>query len=545
MKFLQAHSLLKGFTSDKKQKLTLVMSGQPENLCLFIRAEYAQRGVDCQIDTIPFNTLHQYLLTPQETEVGECFLLFPWDFLPSLDWRSGINEASPSFEDTAQQLEKMNALFQQRNAHFFYIQAPIPPLFANAAENRRLEKTLLALALQLNANILPADIFSLNSYLNFGVPFASNQCGDLAEIICRDLQGLVCQPKKVLVTDLDNVMWGGVIGEDGIDGIKDKPEGEGYSHFIYQTLLRKLKHQGVLLAAVSKNDPDLALAPFQRTNSVLREEDFVTVLASYESKAAQISALVAQLNVGLDACVFVDDNPVEIAAVAQALPTVTCVTFPAKVDGLVETVAQLEQLFSTATLTDEDKQRTRLYRTRLAGMVPVASAEINLESFLRELDMVLHVFDRTTAQQERAIQLINKTNQFNLNGIRYTDAEVKDVLARGGRLLTAHLKDKHGDHGEIIACLIDRDEMLLSMVMSCRVMQRKVEQAFLGWLAAQVLRKEFISMRYLKTERNTPVQQFLAAEQFTIGDELATTPRQDFAQRQQVAMSWFTLVTQE
>jgi FkbH-like protein len=269
------------------------------------------------------------------------------------------------------------------------------------------------------------------------------------------------------------------------------------------------------------------------------------VLASYESKAAQISALVAQLNVGLDACVFVDDNPVEIAAVAQALPTVTCVTFPAKVDGLVETVAQLEQLFSTATLTDEDKQRTRLYRTRLAGMVPVASAEVNLESFLRELDMVLHIFNRTTAQQERAIQLINKTNQFNLNGIRYTDAEVKEVLVRGGRLLTAQLKDKHGDHGEIIACLIDCDETLLSLVMSCRVMQRKVEQVFLGWLTAQVLRKEFISMRYLKTERNTPVQQFLAAEQFTMDDELTTTPRQDFAQRQQVAMSWFTLVTQE
>ena len=545
MKFLQAHSLLKEFTSNKKQKLKLVMSGQPENLCLFIRAEYAQRGVDCQIETIPFNTLHQYLLTPQEMGIDECFLLFPWDFLPSLDWRSGINEASPSFEDTAQQLEKMSALFQQRNAHFFYVRAPITPLYANSAENRRFEKNLLALALQLNANVLPADFFSLNSYLNFGVPFASNQCGDLAEIIFRELQSSVIPPKKVLVTDLDNVMWAGVIGEDGVEGIKDKPEGQGYPHFIYQTLLRKLKHQGVLLAAVSKNDPDLALAPFHRMNSVLREEDFVAVLASYESKAAQISALIAQLNVGLDACVFVDDNPVEIAAVAQALPTVTCVTFPSKVDGLLETLAQLEQLFSTATLTDEDKQRTHLYRTRLAGMVPVASAEINLESFLRELDMVLHIFDRTTNQQDRAIQLINKTNQFNLNGIRYSDAEVREVLARGGRLLTAQLKDKHGDHGEIIACLIDQDEMLLSLVMSCRVMQRKVEQVFMGWLAARVLQKECISMRFLKTERNTPVQQFLAAEQFTIGDELATIPRQDFAQRQQTVMSWFTLVTQE
>lgn len=545
MKFLQAHSLLKGFSADKKQRLTLVMSGQPENLSLFLRAEYAQRGVDCEIATIPFNTLHQYLLTPQESGVEECFLLFPWDFLPALDWRSGVNETLLAVEEVAQRLDSIGTLFQQRNAHFFYVQAPVLPLYASAAENLRLGKQLVALALQLNAEVLSADFFSLTSYLNFGVPVASNQSGDLADIIIQSLLTPVSQPRKVLVTDLDNVMWHGVIGEEGVGGIKDRPDAEGYPHFIYQTLLRKLKNQGVLLAAVSKNDPDLALAPFQRANAVLREEDFVTVLASYEGKAAQINALMAQLNLGLDACVFVDDNPVEIAAVTQALPSVTCVTFPAKVDGLAALVAQLEQLFSTTTLTEEDKQRTRLYRTRLAGMLPVASAEVNLETFLRELEMVLHIADRTHVQRERAVQLINKTNQFNVNGVRYTEAEVNDILQQGGRLWTASLKDKHGDHGEIIACLMDRDEHIVSLVMSCRVMQRKVEQAFLGWLAGQVLTKEYISLRYLKTERNTPVEHFLMAEQFICVDGMARIARQDFVQQQQAVMSWFTLRVQE
>lgn len=545
MKFLQAHSLLKDFSSEKKQRLKLVMSGQPENLCLFVRAEYALQGIDCEIETIPFNTLHQYLLTAQETGVDECFLLLPWDFLPSLDWRSGAGESAASFEAVAQQAEQVSSLLQQRNAQYFYLQAPVLPLCTNAADNQRLQNYLAGLALQLNAEVLAADFFSLATYLNYGAPFVSNRCGDIAQLMCRRLLSPVVPPKKLLVTDLDNVMWSGVIGEDGVEGIKDQSEGAGYPHFIYQTLLRKLKHQGVLLAAVSKNDPDLALAPFQRADSILREEDFVIVLASYEDKAAQLNALATQLNLGLDACVFVDDNQVEIAAVAQALPAVTCVTFPAKVDGLVELVAQLEQLFSTVTITDEDRQRTGLYRTRLAGMVPVTSAGVNLEQFLRNLEMVLHIFDRTTQNRERALQLINKTNQFNLNGQRYTPAELQEILSAGGRLFTASLKDRHGDHGEIIACLIDCEENVVALVMSCRVMQRKVEQVFLGWLAMQVLTGEFLSLRYRSTERNTPIKQFLTAEQFSFEDNKAMALRRSFAQRQETLMSWFTLAVQE
>lgn len=545
MKFLQAHNVLKDFSSDRKQRLKLVMSGQPENLCLFIRAEYALRNVDCQIETIPFNTLHQYLLTPQEPAVHECFLLFPWDFLPSLDWRSGARENAVVAEEAVQQAQQIQSLMHTREAQFFYVQAPVLPLATSTTENQRIQQYLLGLALQLYAEVLPENFFSLNTYLNFGVPFASSQCGEMAEVMCRRLLTPEPQPRKLLITDLDNVMWQGVIGEDGIDGIKDQPEGAGYPHFIYQSLLRKLKNQGVLLAAVSKNDPDLAIAPFKRPGSILHEEDFVIVLASYETKSAQIQALVDQLNLGLDACVFVDDNPVEIAAVVQALPAVTCVTFPARVDELVPVVKELEALFSTTALTDEDRQRTGLYRTRLAGMVPVASTEVNLESFLRDLGMVLQITDRTLQQQERALQLINKTNQFNLNGRRYTEEEFQQVLAGGGRLFTASLKDKHGDHGEIIACLIDGDEHILSLVMSCRVMQRKVEQAFLGWLATHVLQREFLLLHHVRTERNTPLQQFLTAEQSAFADGVARISREAFAQRQQPLMSLFTLVVQE
>lgn len=544
MKFLQAHGLLKGFTSEKHKRLKLVMSGQPENLTLFIRAEFALRGIDCQVDTIPFNTLHQYLLIPQASEVQEVFLLFPWDILPALDWRSGASEGVAESYKIAQQLDKMADLLQHRNASFFYIQAPTLPLHTNLADTQSLHKSLLALMLQLRADIFPATFFSLNSYLHFGAPFASNQCGDLAEKICTVLLPKVSAPKKLLITDLDNVMWAGVIGEDGLQGIQYAPEAVGYPHFIYQTLLRKLKGEGVLLAAVSKNDPDLARAPFHQPLSVLKEDDFVTILASYQEKAMQIAALVEQLNLGLDACVFVDDNPVEIAAVKQHLPSVHCLTFPAKVDELIDFFAQLDVLFSNPNLTQEDKNRTSLYRTRLAGMAPVTSGEVNLENFLRELEMVLQIFDRSASQQERAIQLINKTNQFNINGIRFTEAEVHRVLEEGGRLLTASLKDKHGDHGEIVACLLGRDEKILALVMSCRVMQRKVEHAFLGWLANNILGNDHLCLQFLATDRNTPVQHFLKAEQFQLVDDLMVIERHMFVRQQQAVMGLFTLNVQ-
>jgi FkbH-like protein len=461
-----------------------------------------------------------------------------------LDWRSGASEGVAESNKIAQQLDKMADLLQHRDASFFYIQAPTLPLHANQADTQSLHKSLLALMLQLRADVFPATFFSLNSYLHFGVPFASNQCGDLAEKICAVLLPKVSAPKKLLITDLDNVMWAGVIGEDGLQGIQYAPEAAGYPHFIYQTLLRKLKGEGVLLAAVSKNDPDLARAPFHQSLSVLKEDDFVTILASYQEKAMQIAALVEQLNLGLDACVFVDDNPVEIAAVKQHLPLVHCLTFPAKVDGLIDFFAQLEVLFSNPNLTQEDKNRTSLYRTRLAGMAPVTSGEVNLENFLRELEMVLQVFDRSASQQERAIQLINKTNQFNINGIRFTEAEVHRVLEEGGRLLTASLKDKHGDHGEIVAGLLDRDEKILALVMSCRVMQRKVEHVFLGWLANNVLGGDHIRLQFVATDRNTPVQHFLKAEEFQLVDDLMVIERHMFVRQQQAVMGLFTLSVQ-
>jgi FkbH-like protein len=322
---------------------------------------------------------------------------------------------------------------------------------------------------------------------------------------------------KVLVTDLDQVLWAGIIGDDGMEGISYGPEGRGFRHFLYQSMLAKLKNDGVLLAAVSRNQPEVGAEPLRSGQMLLNDEDFVSVICSYGAKSSQIAEIARQLNVGLDSFVFVDDNPVELAEVSSALRGVHCLTFPSREDGLPDFFARLVQLFARSVVTSEDRERTRMYRSRLEGMVPSKVEGADLTHFLRELQMTLTIEDRSHGPRERAVQLINKTNQFNLNGIRISEEEVQSVLDAGGRLLTGHLSDRHGAHGEILSCLITPDRVMKCFVMSCRVFQRRVEQAFLAWLAGQPFCPELLAFE--QTPKNLPLREFLKDAAFSPGPE--------------------------
>jgi FkbH-like protein len=287
----------------------------------------------------------------------------------------------------------------------------------------------------------------------------------------------------------------------------------GFPHFIYQSYLKLLKHHGVLVAGVTKNDPDLAVAPLKLSEAVLSADDFVAIVASYHPKSAQLAQLAERLNLGLDSFVFVDDNPVEIAEVSTALPQVRTVQFPARAGALPELLDGLSILFHREEVTGEDRDRTSMYRRMLDGMVPKDVGGADLSTFLSSLEMRLKILDRTTGDSTRAIQLINKTNQFNLNGVRRSPQEVGAILARGGRLFTASLEDRHGSHGEILSCLLDNEGRVLSLVMSCRVFQRRVEHAFLVWLSKG--RPSGVRLEFIETERNAPLRQFLEDAAFT------------------------------
>lgn len=514
MKYLEAESILSDFHSETKRDIVIRTSARIEPLDLFIRAEFASRGVDCSVTALPFGTLQQRLRDRSGHGSQEPLVLFPWDLAPALDWRSGLPERSTTVDSLFEAIVAIEVHLAAQNAPLYYVDAPIPPVAGSSAEQSTITAMLLGAAMRLRAKVFPGRCFSLASYLSFGTPFSASHCGEIAEAVVAAQLPDVQVPKKVLVTDLDNVMWKGVIGEDGPDGIRSAPEAEGYKHFIYQTFLRKLKNDGVLLAAVSRNDPDLAKLPFKRGDLRLREEDMVAILASYNTKSAQIESLAGALNLGLDSFVFVDDNPVELAEVSARLPSVSVVAFPSRTDSFDSFLGELGRLFSNPTKTAEDAQRTEMYRALMLNPVPSSAGKTDLAAFLRGLDMQVVITDRTNGARERAVQLINKTNQFNLNGERLSDASVQAVLDKGGRLFTATLSDAHGEHGEILACLTGPDEEVLSLVMSCRVLERRVEYLFMSWLGSAVLTRDEIRVRHIVTERNTPVQSFVSEAGF-------------------------------
>ncbi|HEY4136570.1 MAG TPA: HAD-IIIC family phosphatase [Alphaproteobacteria bacterium] len=511
MTLLQAKRLLAGFKGDNALPARLAMSGTADLLELHLRAEAAARGVALQSRTLPFGTLMQHLLTAPEAGVAEIILLLPWDFVPECDWRSGLAAAAAGHDALLAGAERVaEALARRPSARLAYLPAPIPPPLAGADASRQLAAEIAALAARAGARTLDPACFSMASYLANGCPIGGSALPAAGEALAELLLAPPPSAFKVLVTDADDSLWAGLVGEDGPDAVSAEPEGRGFRHFIYQTLMLRLQAAGILLAVVSRNDDDMVRAALDSRRMQVSAADFVAIRTGYGRKSDQLSGLAADLDLGLDSFVFVDDNPVELAEVAAALPQVTCVAFPKGEDELPAFVERLAGLFDRPATTEEDAERTALYRRRLETLPPAGTA--NLRDFLAGLDMRLTVSDRSNGDRQRPLQLINKTTQFNINGERLDDEQLAAILAGGGRLLSARLDDRSGSHGEVLACLLEAGGRVRSLVMSCRVLERRVEYAFLAWLAAQAAAPSRFVVR--ATARNEPAQRFLADAAF-------------------------------
>ena len=528
MNFLNAQRMLKEFKGGPEFSLVLAMSGTSEPLHLYLEAAAAALGREAKIDSLPFNTLGHALRTAPVPGRMEAFILFPWDFAGALDWRSGVLPAAVDLDELLKEArEVLGWLSARPEASLAYQPAPLPPVFSSASTAAAFEAFLLSELGFMNAAILSREIFSPAGLFSSGCPISGQGLGEVGETIINLVLSRPPAPKKLLVSDLDNVMWRGVVAEDGPQALEFGPTGGGYPHFVYQSLLKRLRNDGTLLACVSRNDPDVARQPFELPEMCVSSEDFITIIASYNAKSAQIEALAAEFNLGLQDVVFVDDNPVEIEEVSSSLPLVNCRQFPESAGDFSNFITELAGLFTKEIMTEEDRRRTEMYRLRLADMVPVDANGSDLEAFLTKLEMKLEICDRSTGDRTRAVQLINKTNQFNLNGLRWSDEEIAAVLEGGGHLYTATLRDRNGSHGEILACLIDSGWVVRSWVLSCRVFQRYVEYAFLYWLLGNANTTGF---DFSQTERNEPTQRFFADPAFDASDNgLLTVGGMDLA----------------
>ena len=336
--------------------------------------------------------------------------------------------------------------------------------------------------------------------------------------------------KKVLVLDLDNTLWGGVIGDDGADGIAIGPgstAGETFAE--WQAYVKALGERGIVLAVCSKNSPEIAATGFTNPNSVLRRADFAAFECSWNDKAGGLRRIAKDLNLGIDSFVFADDNPAECELVRQALPDVAVVHLG---DDPTDFIERLDagHWFDLPHYTTEDLDRASAYSARAAALAEQSQAT-DLGGFLGGLEMRGRLYRPDEADIARVAQLEQKTNQFNLTTRRYTDAAIRDFLTRTDAIVLAfRLADRLGDHG-LVSTLIALHEgetlRIDSWLMSCRVFSRSAEQFILRGLIDLARQRGATRLvgEYLPTPKNDVVADLYNRMGFTRPDGQALWSR--------------------
>ena len=329
-----------------------------------------------------------------------------------------------------------------------------------------------------------------------------------AEVVARTIAAARGRSRKCLVLDLDNTLWGGVIGDDGLEGI-DLGQGSagGEAFLAIQRITLELRGRGVILAVCSKNNDETARLPFrEHPDMLLRESHIAVFQANWTDKAANLRAIAEVLNIGVDALVLLDDNPAERLQVRRELPLVAVPELPTD-PAFYPRVLAAAGYFEAVAVSQEDRERADYYQAN-AERAAALIASGDMTGYLRSLEMACTIGKVDRLSRARTAQLINKSNQFNLTTRRYTEAEVATIEADPNRhIIQVRLADQFGDNGLISVIIANRNSdhwEIDTWLMSCRVLGRRIEEAALRHLAAAAKAdgaRELVG-RYIPTAKN-------------------------------------------
>ena len=384
-----------------------------------------------------------------------------------------------------------------------------------------------------NKNVYPFDmkewvaeagrenVYSMKLWYLGGIRYSAAGQAILLRRICETIEALCQRRKKCLILDADNTLWGGILGEDGRDGIELAPYGAGSRYYHFQRAVHEILLTGVICALVTKNnEAEIRETLATHPHMVLREDSFVSIHANWNDKASEIVSLSKELNLPTDSFVFIDDSVCERELVRQCLPGVTVPEFPADSAELALFAHTLfRSCFYTLGTTDDDRSKTAQYimnSFRNSGMHPHG----DLKSFLETLKIQITAKRAGVSDIPRLVQLCQKTNQFNLTTIRYGETEIAGLLNDPAVMIFIFsAADRFGTYGSIAAGIVNIGKVCVidSFMMSCRAMGRNMEYGILSFLLSECEAAEASSVDgiYIATEKNIPARDFYSSAGFS------------------------------
>jgi len=528
-------------TADAEQTSVYLACGfMPLHLITFLEANLRQLlpHKAAKIETGIYGDLSGNLDRLNKGDASDLVVVFEWsDFDPRLGLRSLGGWGPESLPDivsdvrssTARFLELIQLAAKSRVVVVSLPTLPLPPISYQANEQASIWQLQVwdmigGLAVELagiaNVRVLNrqqldkasplSERLDVKSDFTSGFPYSLKHASTLAQMLATLVR--LPQPKKGLITDLDDTLWRGLVGEDGVEGISWGLDQQSQSNALYQQTLAALAASGALVGVASKNDHALVMSALGRDDLIIRRDDLFPIEVSWQPKSESVRRILAVWNVNADSIVFVDDSPHEVAEVKAAFPTMECLVFPAGDDqAAYEFLEKLRNLFAKDAMSAEDAIRQESIRRSSELHDAARHSAYSHDEFLQNLEAEITLTLTNEIVDARALELINKTNQFNLNGRRLTSAEFQTMLLRPNAfLLVTSYKDKYGPLGRIAVMLGTQNEQQVDVdvwVMSCRAFSRRIEHKILEYLFDKFGVSE-INFAFESTERNSPLQEF-------------------------------------
>ena len=383
---------------------------------------------------------------------------------------------------------------------------------------------MLEEAMTSRKNVYPLDLLSVQIqlgtaafydaplYYNAKMTVSTDALPYVAKAVIDIQKALAGRIKKCVVIDLDNTLWGGVIGDDGMDNIEIGELGRGHVFTDFQRWLKQLKECGIILCVCSKNNEDTAKKPFEEHDEmILRLSDIALFVANWEDKASNIRLIQKTLNIGMDSMVFIDDNPFERNLVRQMIPEIEVPELPED-PALYLGYLQEQNYFETASFTGAGSDRTKLYQAEFERTKLMMSFE-SIDGYLESLEMIGEAKPFEESKYSRIAQLTQRSNQFNLRTVRYTDADIQNIASDPNYVTLYYtLRDKFGDHGLVGVIIMKKkngDELFIdTWLMSCRVLKRGMEEYIVNCFMREAKNRGYkrVYGEYIPTPKNAMVK---------------------------------------